>query len=146
MDRSRSPDAVVEAVLRRTYDLLLMTSTTPVTRPRDEKVSIRSPRPAARRSAADRRHDRMGLVDLAWNVAAVCHFVQKPWDNRQLVLRCAAKSRRERAGAWNVNSHARSSAKRSGFSQAVAGGGCPTWMAASWRHRETGRRESAAIG
>ncbi len=88
MDEVTSPDAVVEAVKRRTYDLLLMdlnyTSDTTSGREGIDLV------------ARVRQHDALlpvvvmtgwGSVDVAVEAMrrGVCDFVQKPWDNHQLL-------------------------------------------------------------
>jgi len=88
MDAVTSPDAVVAAVRRRTYDLLLMDlNYTGDTTSGREGIDL---------LARVRQHDDLlpvvamtgwGSVDLAVEAmrSGVCDFVQKPWDNRQLV-------------------------------------------------------------
>jgi sigma-B regulation protein RsbU (phosphoserine phosphatase) len=88
MDAVTSPDAVVDAVRRRTYDLLLMDlNYTGDTTSGREGIDL---------LARVRQQDDLlpvvamtgwGSVDLAVEAmrSGVCDFVQKPWDNRQLV-------------------------------------------------------------
>jgi sigma-B regulation protein RsbU (phosphoserine phosphatase) len=94
MDSVTSPDAVVDAVCRHTYDLLLMdlnyTSDTTSGR---EGIDL---------LARVQQHDSLlpvvvmtgwGSVDLAVEAMrhGVCDFVQKPWDNTQLVTTLRAE-------------------------------------------------------
>ena len=94
MDSVTSPDAVVDAVCRQTYDLLLMdlnyTSDTTSGR---EGIDL---------LARVQQHDSLlpvvvmtgwGSVDLAVEAMrhGVCDFVQKPWDNTQLVTTLRAE-------------------------------------------------------
>ena len=94
MDSVTSPDAVVEAVCRHSYDLLLMdlnyTSDTTSGR---EGIDL---------LARVQQHDSLlpvvvmtgwGSVDLAVEAMrhGVCDFVQKPWDNTQLVTTLRAE-------------------------------------------------------
>ena len=105
MDAVTSPDAVVEAVRRRTYDLLLMDlNYTGDTTSGREGIDL---------LARVRQHDDLlpvvamtgwGSVDLAVEAmrGGVCDFVQKPWDNRQLVATLRTeidKARRVRPNA-----------------------------------------------
>jgi sigma-B regulation protein RsbU (phosphoserine phosphatase) len=88
MDAVTSPEAVIDAVRRRTYDLLLMDlNYTGDTTSGREGIDL---------LARVRQHDDLlpvvamtgwGSVDLAVEAmrSGVCDFVQKPWDNRQLV-------------------------------------------------------------
>lgn len=88
MDAVTSPEAVIDAVDRRTYDLLLMDlNYTGDTTSGREGIDL---------LARVRQHDDLlpvvamtgwGSVDLAVEAmrSGVCDFVQKPWDNRQLV-------------------------------------------------------------
>jgi sigma-B regulation protein RsbU (phosphoserine phosphatase) len=100
MDAVTSPDAVVEAVKRRTYDLLLMDlNYTGDTTSGREGIDL---------LARVRQHDDLlpivamtgwGSVDLAVEAmrSGVCDFVQKPWDNRQLVSTLRAEIEKGRA-------------------------------------------------
>ncbi len=100
MDAVTSPDAVVEAVRRRTYDLLLMDlNYTGDTTSGREGIDL---------LARVRQHDDLlpivamtgwGSVDLAVEAmrSGVCDFVQKPWDNRQLVSTLRAEIEKGRA-------------------------------------------------
>jgi sigma-B regulation protein RsbU (phosphoserine phosphatase) len=100
MDAVTSPDAVVEAVSGRTYDLLLMDlNYTGDTTSGSEGIALLS---------RVRQHDDLlpiiamtgwGSVDLAVEVmrGGVCDFVQKPWDNRQLVSTLHAEIEKGRA-------------------------------------------------
>ena len=94
MDSVTSPDAVVDAVCRHTYDLLLMdlNYTTDTTSGR-EGIDL---------LARVQQHDSLlpvvvmtgwGSVDLAVEAMrhGVCDFVQKPWDNTQLVTTLRAE-------------------------------------------------------
>jgi sigma-B regulation protein RsbU (phosphoserine phosphatase) len=88
MDAVTSPDGVIDAVDRRRYDLLLMDlNYTGDTTSGREGIDL---------LARVRQHDDLlpvvamtgwGSVDLAVEAmrSGVCDFVQKPWDNRQLV-------------------------------------------------------------
>src|SRR6476469_1007557 len=88
MDAVTSPEAVVDAVARGTYDLLLMDlNYTGDTTSGREGIDL---------LARVQQHDRLlpivvmtgwGSVDLAVERMrrGVCDFVQKPWDNRQLL-------------------------------------------------------------
>lgn len=88
MDPVTSPEAVVDAVARSTYDLLLMDlNYTGDTTSGREGIDL---------LARVQQHDRLlpivvmtgwGSVDLAVETMrrGVCDFVQKPWDNAQLV-------------------------------------------------------------
>jgi sigma-B regulation protein RsbU (phosphoserine phosphatase) len=88
MDAVTSPEAVVDAVGRSTYDLLLMDlNYTGDTTSGREGIDL---------LARVQQHDALlpvvvmtgwGSVDLAVEAMrrGVCDFVQKPWDNRQLV-------------------------------------------------------------
>jgi sigma-B regulation protein RsbU (phosphoserine phosphatase) len=88
MDAVTSPEAAIDAVRRRTYDLLLMDlNYTGDTTSGREGIDL---------LARVRQHDDLlpvvamtgwGSVDLAVEAmrSGVCDFVQKPWDNRQLV-------------------------------------------------------------
>lgn len=88
MDAVTSPDAVVDAVANGTYDLLLMDlNYTGDTTSGREGIDL---------LARVQQHDRLlpvvvmtgwGSVDLAVEAMrrGVCDFVQKPWDNAQLV-------------------------------------------------------------
>ncbi len=88
MDAVTSPDAVLDAVKRRTYDLLLMDlNYTGDTTSGREGIDL---------LARVRQQDDLlpivamtgwSSVDLAVEAmrSGVCDFVQKPWDNRQLV-------------------------------------------------------------
>lgn len=88
MDAVTSPDAVVDAVQRRTYDLLLMDlNYTGDTTSGREGIDL---------LARVQQHDDLlpiiamtgwSSVDLAVEAmrSGVCDFVQKPWDNHQLV-------------------------------------------------------------
>ena len=94
MDAVTSPDAVLDAVKRRTYDLLLMDlNYTGDTTSGREGIDL---------LARVRQHDDLlpvvamtgwGSVDLAVEAmrSGVCDFVQKPWDNRQLVATLRAE-------------------------------------------------------
>ncbi len=100
MDSVTSPDAVVDAVRTHTYDLLLMdlnyTSDTTSGR---EGIDL---------LARVQQHDTLlpvvvmtgwGSVDLAVEAMrrGVCDFVQKPWDNTQLVTTLRAEIDKGRA-------------------------------------------------
>jgi sigma-B regulation protein RsbU (phosphoserine phosphatase) len=88
MEAVTSPEAVVEAVARSTYDLLLMDlNYTGDTTSGREGIDL---------LARVQHHDRLlpivvmtgwGSVDLAVETMrhGVCDFVQKPWDNTQLL-------------------------------------------------------------
>jgi sigma-B regulation protein RsbU (phosphoserine phosphatase) len=88
MDAVTSPEAVVDAVARATYDLLLMDlNYTGDTTSGREGIDL---------LARVQEHDRLlpvvvmtgwGSVDLAVETMrrGVCDFVQKPWDNAQLL-------------------------------------------------------------
>jgi len=88
MDAVTSPDAVIDAVARGTYDLLLMDlNYTGDTTSGREGIDL-----LARVQQQDRLLPVMvmtgwGSVDLAVETMrrGVCDFVQKPWDNRQLL-------------------------------------------------------------
>ena len=100
MDAVTSPDAVIDAVRRRTYDLLLMDlNYTGDTTSGREGIDL---------LARVRQHDDLlpivamtgwGSVDLAVEAmrSGVCDFVQKPWDNRQLVTTLHAEIEKGRA-------------------------------------------------
>jgi len=100
MDAVTSPDAVIDAVKRRTYDLLLMDlNYTGDTTSGREGIDL---------LARVRQHDDLlpivamtgwGSVDLAVEAmrSGVCDFVQKPWDNRQLVTTLHAEIEKGRA-------------------------------------------------
>ncbi|HET7217736.1 MAG TPA: SpoIIE family protein phosphatase, partial [Vicinamibacterales bacterium] len=88
MDAVTSPEAVIDAVRQRTYDLLLMDlNYTGDTTSGREGIDL---------LARVQQHDDLlpvvamtgwGSVDLAVEAmrSGVCDFVQKPWDNHQLV-------------------------------------------------------------
>src|SRR5215831_2106198 len=88
MDAVTSPEAVVDAVARGSYDLLLMDlNYTGDTTSGREGIDL---------LARVQQHDKLlpivvmtgwGSVDLAVETMrqGVCDFVQKPWDNRQLL-------------------------------------------------------------
>jgi len=100
MDAVTSPDAVIDAVKRRTYDLLLMDlNYTGDTTSGREGIDL---------LARVRQHDDLlpivamtgwGSVDLAVEAmrSGVCDFVQKPWDNRQLLTTLHAEIEKGRA-------------------------------------------------
>lgn len=100
MDAVTSPDAVVDAVSRRTYDLLLMDlNYTGDTTSGREGIDL---------LARVQRQDSLlpvvvmtgwGSVDLAVEAMrrGVCDFVQKPWDNQQLVSTLRAEIEKGRA-------------------------------------------------
>lgn len=100
MDAVTSPDAVVDAVSRSTYDLLLMDlNYTGDTTSGREGIDL---------LARVQRQDSLlpvvvmtgwGSVDLAVEAMrhGVCDFVQKPWDNRQLVSTLRAEIEKGRA-------------------------------------------------
>lgn len=100
MDAVTSPDAVVDAVARSTYDLLLMDlNYTGDTTSGREGIDL---------LARVQQHDSLlpvvvmtgwGSVDLAVEAMrrGVCDFVQKPWDNQQLVSTLRAEIEKGRA-------------------------------------------------
>ena len=100
MDAVTSPEAVLEAVAGRTYDLLLMDlNYTGDTTSGREGIDL---------LARVQQHDKLlpvvvmtgwGSVDLAVEAMrrGVCDFVQKPWDNRQLVETLRAEIDKGRA-------------------------------------------------
>jgi phosphoserine phosphatase RsbU/P len=100
MDAVTSPEAVVDAVRRQTYDLLLMDlNYTGDTTSGREGIDL---------LARVREHDELlpvvamtgwGSVDLAVEAmrSGVCDFVQKPWDNRQLVATLRSEIEKGRA-------------------------------------------------
>jgi len=100
MDAVTSPEAVVEAVRERPYDLLLMDlNYTGDTTSGREGIDL---------LARVREHDELlpviamtgwGSVDLAVEAMrnGVCDFVQKPWDNRQLLTTLRAEIEKGRA-------------------------------------------------
>ena len=94
MDAVTSPEAVVDAVRQRPYDLLLMDL--------NYTGDTTSGREGMDLLARVRQHDELlpviamtgwGSVDLAVEAMrnGVCDFVQKPWDNRQLLATVRAE-------------------------------------------------------
>jgi len=117
MDTVTSPEAVVDAVARATYDLLLMDlNYTGDTTSGREGIDL---------LARVQAHDRLlpvvvmtgwGSVDLAVETMrrGVCDFVQKPWDNAQLLntLRSEIDKGRARRRAEALEARALDEARR----------------------------------
>jgi len=117
MDAVTSPEAVVDAVARATYDLLLMDL--------NYTADTTSGREGIDLLARVQAHDRLlpvvvmtgwGSVDLAVETMrrGVCDFVQKPWDNAQLVntLRNEIEKGRARRRAEALEARALDEARR----------------------------------
>jgi phosphoserine phosphatase RsbU/P len=117
MDAVTSPEAVVDAVARGTYDLLLMDlNYTGDTTSGREGIDL---------LARVQQHDKLlpivvmtgwGSVDLAVETMrqGVCDFVQKPWDNRQLLqtLRTEIEKGRVRRQTEALEARAHEEARR----------------------------------
>ena len=117
MDAVTSPEAVVDAVARGTYDLLLMDlNYTGDTTSGREGIDL---------LARVQEHDRLlpivvmtgwGSVDLAVETMrrGVCDFVQKPWDNTQLLttLRSEIEKGRTRRRTEALEARALDEARR----------------------------------